>query len=135
MDIGFLINLHSGVRWIVVLVGLIALVRFVVGMFAKQSYDAIGRISLSVLNAVVGIQFLLGLILLLWKGMNVGSAQYWGYAAGHALVMIIAIGALGATSGRVKRAATDDQKWRIGTIGLVVVSILVFVGVMSVNGW
>ncbi len=135
MDVNFLFNLHSGVRWIIVLVGVIALVRFAVGMFGKQAYDSIGRVSLSILNVVVTIQFLLGLVLITWKGTLVGTASYWGYALGHAIIMVIAIGTIGATGGRVKRATTDEQKWRTGTIGLVAASALIFVGVLAVNGW
>jgi hypothetical protein len=135
MDIAFVQNLHSGVRWLVVLAGAVALVRFAVGLMATQPYDAIGRISMSVLNALLGIQFVIGLVLIFWKGIIVGTAQYWGYAWGHGIVMIAVLGVAGATSGRVKRAATDQQKWRIGTIGLLIVAVLVIVGVMAVNGW
>ena len=135
MDIAFLQSLHSGVRWLIVAVGVIALVRHVVGMFGKQAYDAIGRISLSGLTGLVTLQFLLGLTLIIWKGTTINTASYWGLAGGHAAVMIIAIGVTAATSGRVRRANSDEQKWRIGTIGLLIVAVLIYVGVLAVNGW
>lgn len=135
MDIAFVQDLHSGVRWLVVIAGLVGLIRFAVGMFGKQAYDRIGRISLSAFNALIGIQFLIGVVLLIWKGFINNTAAYWGYAGGHALIMVAAIGLAGATSGRVKRAASDEQKWRIGTFGLLIVAVLIYVGVMSVNGW
>ena len=135
MDFVFVQNLHSGVRWLVVVAGLVALGRFAVGMFASQAYDKFGRVSMSAFSGLLGIQFLIGLVLLLWKGFALSNASYWGIALGHAIVMIAAIGVAGATSGRVKRAETDAQKWRIGTIGLLIVAVLIYVGVLSVNGW
>lgn len=134
----FLQSLHGDMRWLIVLVGLVALVRHAVGLFGGQKYDAIGRISFTILNALVGIQFLLGLTLLIWKVVAIGAsgnAQYWGEVGAHAVIMFITIGLIGGVSGRVKRAATDQEKWRIGTVGMLIVAVLIFVGVMSVRGW
>ncbi len=59
----FLFNLHSGVRWLVVLVTLIALVKLVLGLVQKQAYDTLTQRIMRAFSELTSIQWLLGIIL------------------------------------------------------------------------
>ena len=64
--LNFLINLHDGIRWIVVVLILIVLIKSLIGWLGNQSYTKLDRqLWMGMVNAV-GIQFLLGLIILIW---------------------------------------------------------------------
>lgn len=134
MDYSFWVEAHSGIRWLVVLAGLVALGRTVIGLLQNASYSQIDRRLFSILNGLLGLQFVLGLVLIVWRGISFGWNTL-GNPLLHLAIMLVAIGVVGATGGRMKRAARGAEAFRTGTVGLLVAAILVFVGVAVVNGW
>ena len=109
-------ELHSGIRWILVVLGLILLVRLGQGVMSrgKLKYGRLER---------------LGMLALHWL------FREFGYRWEHALTMTIGLGVFELQRAKFP-GIKDGQKYRHGLVALLVVSILVFVGVLRIPaGW
>lgn len=125
---GFLLGLHSGVRWLVVLITVIALIKLIIGLVQKQSYDTLTQRIMLAFSGLTSLQWLIGLILLLALG-TFNSGMIWS----HAGVMTVAV-AVSHLHNRWKRSP-DAIRYRNSLIVVIAVLVLVFVGVSIVNGW
>lgn len=124
----FLLNLHSGVRWLVMLVTIIALIKLVLGLVQKQTFDTLAKRIMIAFSGLVTIQWAIGIILLIALGIF-NSGAIWG----HAGVLTAAV-AISHMHNRWKRS--DDQtRYRMSLIVVIAVLVLVIVGVALVNGW
>jgi hypothetical protein len=124
----FLLGLHSGVRWLVVLVTIIALVKLILGIVQKSSYDQLAKRLMIAFSGLITIQWALGLILLLVLGVF-NSGAIWG----HAGTMTVAV-AVSHMHNRWKRA-DDATRYQRGLMIVVAVLALVIIGVALVGGW
>lgn len=126
---------HDGFRWLVVLITVIALVKYLVGWFGNGRYGSLDALLLRIFNIMLGVQFLIGLIFLvvLWVGNRFNYGL--GTALTHALTMTLAVGVGGMVAGRVRRATTDSARFQTSALGVLAVVVLVFVGVQLVAGW
>ena len=121
-------GMHSGVRWLVVLVTVIALVKLAIGVMQKQPYDNLTRRIMLAFSGLITVQWLLGIILLLVLG-TFNSGAIWG----HAGVMTVAV-AVSHMHNRWKKS-DDATRNRMSLMIVAAVLVLVFVGVTLVNGW
>ncbi len=125
---GFMLGLHSGVRWLVVLVTLIALVKLILGIVQNQSYDSLTRRMMLAFSGLISVQWLIGLIYLLVLGVF-NNGTFWS----HAGVMTVAV-AISHMHNRWKNAP-DATRYRMSLLIVIAVLVLVIVGVALVNGW
>lgn len=128
-------ELHSGIRWILVVLGLILLVRLGQGVMSrgKLKYGRLERLGMMVLHWLFRIQWLVGILSLLLLG-NLFHSEF-GYRWEHALTMTIGLGVFELQRAKFP-GIKDGQKYRHGLVALLVVSILVFVGVLRIPaGW
>lgn len=128
-------ELHSGIRWILVVLGLILLVRLGQGVMSrgKLKYGRLERLGMMVLHWLFRIQWLVGILSLLLLG-NLFNSEF-GYRWEHALTMTIGLGVFELQRAKFP-GIKDGQKYRHGLVALLVVSILVFVGVLRIPaGW
>lgn len=138
MDINFMIALHSGVRWLVILAGVVVLAKSVLGLATGGKYTSLDTTLWRVLTGALGIQFLLGLIVLIWRGVTLGGdagSLYWGRAITHALVMFGVVVGVSIASVRARKGETDRQKFITGVVALAVASLLTLYGVGIFMGW
>ena len=126
--LAFLLELHSGVRWLVVLITLVALVKLIIGIAQKQSYDKLTQRIMLAFSGLVSLQWLIGIIVLIVFG-NFSSGQIWS----HAGTMTIAV-AVSHLHNRWKKAE-DPVRYRMSLLVVIAVLVLVIVGVALVNGW
>lgn len=64
--------LHSGVRWLVLLVALVNLVYFALGWLQGRHYDWTARRLMSAFGGVISLQWLIGVIFLIVLGGQTG---------------------------------------------------------------
>lgn len=86
MDILFIV--HSIFRWVVVLFGLVALVKFAIGWLGKGQFGQFDNRLTRIFPIVVDIQVTLGLILLIWGGL--AGEGFPSHRIVHGVVMIVA---------------------------------------------
>ena len=76
---------HSGLRYLVLLVGLVALVYFLVGLVAKRPVGKGVRVLGAIFTGLLDLQVLLGLIM-------VAMGRYYPRLIGHIVLMVLAVG-------------------------------------------
>ncbi|MCA9975298.1 MAG: hypothetical protein KC413_06090 [Anaerolineales bacterium] len=130
MDI--LLTIHSIVRWFIVVVGLIALVKFAIGWLGNGRFAGMDRGLTSGFSGLIDLQVTLGLIFLLWSGM--AGAGFPMVRIEHATTMFIA--AVVAHLPARWKNAPDKIRFRNSFVVVVVTAVLIFVGVMRLpGGW
>lgn len=122
----FLLALHSLVRWIVVLVALVAVVKFALGWLQKANHEKIDRALMSAFSGLLDLQVLLGLVLLLMTG------DFSMPRIEHTFTMIVA--AVVAHLPMRWRTRTDTNVFRNNLIIVVLVILLVVAGIASLPG-
>ena len=127
---GILLQIHSDVRWLIVLVGVIALVKFLIGWLSKGKFQKFDRILTSAFSGLVDLQVLLGLIFLIWSG--VAGASFPRQRLEHAFIMILA--AVVAHLPARWKSLGDTQRFRNSFLALLVVGVLIYLGVALLPG-
>ena len=128
-------ELHSGLRWLMVVLVLVLLVRLGQGVMARgvQKYGRPERLGMLVFQWLFRIQWLVGILLFLFRG-NFFNGEF-GYRWEHAISMTLALALLEIQRTRFP-GVKDGQRYRHGLAALVGASILVFVGVLRIPaGW
>lgn len=125
---GFILTLHGELRWLVVAVAIVALIKFGVGLARNANYTGMDRGLMSAYTILLDVNFLLGLVLLFGSG--------GGFTAGrieHAVTMILALAAA-HSSAMWRRSDDDAKKFRNNLLVLVLSLVLVVVGVVRLRG-
>jgi len=131
----FLFHAHSGWRYIVILVLVLALVKLLIGLVGKQRWSRLDHGLGVATPLVITIQWLLGIVL--WAlapaawFLNRGNVNFWE----HSVTMTLAVAAAHVGWSRAKRASDDASKYRLAFIGFLVAGLLVGVGVARITGW
>lgn len=129
---GIVLMIHSLLRWLIVAVAVIAVVKYAVGLLRATAWQGMDRGLLAGYTGLLDLQALLGLILLVWGGL---AGQGWPlFRIEHAVVMIAAVAAAHML-GRNK-AGEPRVLYRRGLLAIVVSLLLIVVGVFTLpQGW
>ncbi len=125
-----LLMAHSGLRWLILLVAVIAIIKFLIGWFGGGPFKGMDRGLMSGFSGLMDLQATLGIILLLWNGFT--GAGFPRYRLEHGLIMIAAA-VVAHLSARWK-TADDTTRFRnnffliAGSLLLVVMGLLVLPG-------
>jgi hypothetical protein len=125
---------HSLVRWIVVVVAIVALAKLALGLVQKSSYDTLTRRILVIFSGVTTLQWVIGLAFLIVLGgiTGFGIRHYWE----HLFVMTVALGLSHMHNSKRWRDKADDIRYRNALIVVVAVIVLVVIGVALLpQGW
>ncbi len=130
MDI--LLTIHSIVRWGIVIVAALAIVKFALGWLTGAPFKGMDRGLAAGFSGLMDLQILLGLIFFLWNGL--AESGFPGYRWEHMVIMILAA-ALGHVPPRLK-ALGDKQRFIYSLIAILGALALVYVGVTILpGGW
>ena len=128
----FLTSVLRTVRWIVVIITVVALIKLIMGLVQNSAYDALTARIMKFFSIGIDIQWLIGIILIIIYGTTIsfGVRHIWE----HAAVMTVAV-ILGHLPARWKNA-DDRTRYRNSLLIVIVVLALVFVGVALLpQGW
>ena len=129
-----LFQAHSGWRYLVILVLVVALLKLLIGLVGGQRWSRLDHNLGVATPIVITIQWLLGIVL--WAltpaawFLNRGSVNF----AEHAGTMTLAVAAAHIGWSRAKRATSDSAKFRAAFIGFLVAGLLVALGVARITG-
>lgn len=127
-----LLEVHSIVRWAIVIVAALAIVKFTLGWLTNAAFKGMDRGLTAGFSGLMDTQVLLGLIYFVWTG--VAGAGFPGYRWEHMVTMILAA-ALGHVPARLK-ALGDKQRFLYSLAAILGALVLVYVGVMRLpGGW
>ena len=127
----FVLTLHSIVRWVIVIVAVVAIARFALVWAGKVQSSNMDRGLMSGFSGLLDLQVLLGLIYLVWNGLS--GAGFPLFRLEHAFIMIVAV-VIAHLSMRWKNAEAPIRA-RNNLFAIVASSVLIFVGVAIVGGW
>lgn len=122
-------HLHSAVRWVVVVITVLLLVKLLMGVIGGGAYDKLTQTLTRLFTISISIQWLIGIVLLVVFGQFDVS-----YRWEHAAIMTVAV-AVASASARWKNAP-DAQRYRMTLLMVIITLILVYVGVAVLpQGW
>jgi hypothetical protein len=124
----FLLKLHGGLRWVVALLGVIALARYAWGWARRAEYAGLDRGLLAALSGLLDLSFLLGLILLFGLG---GGWPAWRVE--HAVTMFLAVAVM-HSSAMWRRSDDAPTKFRNNLLAVAATLVLIVVGVLRLRG-
>ena len=124
---GFLLGLHSGARWLVVLATLAILVKLIINLAQQGKFDPLTQRLMAIWSGLASLQMLIGIILFIALG-QFDVLYRWE----HAITMTIAVAV--ANQYRRFKDAPDPIKNRNYLIIVLVVLALIFIGVARLPG-
>lgn len=143
----FLLSLHSIVRWAIVIIGVIAVVRAFIGWFGGRQWQQLDdRLGLG-FTTTMDINLLLGLLLYFLSPLTRSALQDFGAAMGnsalrflaveHALLMVIAVVLAHIGRARSKKAGDDRSKFKQAAIffGLAIVAVFLAIPWPFMSQW
>ena len=127
-----LLTIHSFVRWIIMLVALVAIVKFAIGWAANSLFKGMDRGLASGFSGLMDLQVLLGLIYFIWNGIAVTGFPMFRIL--HMITMLIAA-AVAHLPSRFK-AVNDKLRFQYSFLAILASLVLVFIGISFLpNGW
>jgi uncharacterized membrane protein YphA (DoxX/SURF4 family) len=126
-----LLMAHSGLRWIILLVAIIAIVKFALGWLRGGQFKGMDRGLTAGFSGLMDLQATLGIIFLLWSGIGAG-AGFPMHRIEHGITMIIA--AVVAHLPARWKNADDKTRFRNNLFTIIAALVLVLVGIASLPG-
>ncbi len=117
-----LLKLHDALRWMILIVALIVLLKYFMGWFSQQKWKKSDNILGLVFTSLMDLQLLTGLVLYLFMSPIIKTAfqdfksamsnpDLRFYAVEHSVMMILAIALVHVGRAKSKKAQTDKKKF------------------------
>jgi hypothetical protein len=127
-----LLSIHSHLRWLILIVALIAVIKFAIGWRRGSVFKGMDRGLASGFSGLMDLQATLGLVFLTWNGL--AGAGFPMYRIEHAITMIVA--AVVAHLHAMWKTADDKKRFRNTLFIVLDTLIIVFIGVARLpKGW
>ena len=125
-----LLMIHSILRWVILLVAMIALVVFLVSWLRRSQLQGVDRGLMSGFSGLMDLQAAIGIVLLLWGGFT--ALGFPRYRIEHGVIMIMAA-VTAHISARWKNA---DEPLRYRNYFLIILAslVLVLIGISVLPG-
>lgn len=125
---GFVLEIHGLVRWLVAVLAIVAIIKFALGWLRQMPYTPADRGIMSAYTGLLDLNLLLGLILFFGLG---GGFPF--NRIEHASTMIVAI--IAAHLSAIWRKSDDAaKKFRNNLIVVIVSFVLVITAVVALRG-
>ena len=125
-----LLMAHSGLRWLVLLVAAVAVVKFALGWLKGGEFKGMDRGLSAAFSGLMDLQALLGIVFLLWNGFT--GSGFPLFRIEHGTIMILAA-VVGHLPSRWKNAASKTR-FRNSLFAIVGSVLLVIVGIALLPG-
>jgi len=119
-----LLTIHFYLRWLIVIVAAIAIVKFAIGWRRGDAFKSIDRGLASGFSGLIDLQSTLGLVYLVWNGL--AGEGFPMFRIKHAGIMIVAA-AVAHLSSRWKDA-DDKRRFRNSLFIVIDVLIIILIG-------
>lgn len=134
----FLVHAHSGLRYLILLVAAVVIIKSLIGWLSKSSYAKIDKILAPSYVGLMHLQLLIGLILyfglspLVTYQMSDKFSRYWSVE--HIAIMILAVVAAQVGRSISKKKSEDTTKFKLQTILFGSSLIIVLLGLATMPG-
>ncbi len=128
----FLLTTHSWLRWLLIVVGAVAILKFAFGWLRGDKFTGMDRGLSSGFSGLMDLQVLIGLVFLVWTGAT--GAGFPMLRIEHAVTMLIS--AVVAHLPMRWRDAADQLRFRNSVLAILGSLVLVYLGVARLpGGW
>ncbi len=117
---------HSGVRYLVLLFGLIALFQALWASSRRRTYDPRGRLLLVVYTGTLDLQVLLGLLTLLTR-------PFYSALIGHIVMMLGAAVVVHITLALNRRREPSPRGYALQMVGVALSLVLIVAGILAIG--
>jgi heme A synthase len=117
---------HSGFRYVVLLVGVIALLYAIGGLFRRQPVDKRMRILGSAFAGCFHVQILLGLSVIF-------TGRFSGMVAGHVIMMILAAASAQIVPSVMRRRPPEERTYLPYVVGIMIALALAVTGILALG--
>ena len=124
-------TLHGEMRWLLVLLAVLAIVKFAVGWLTKAEYKPMDRGIMSGFVGLVDLNVTLGLILII--GLGITQGIWPGFRWEHAFTMIIAA-AVAHSSAAWRKSEDSAKKFRNNLFVVLGTLVIIAMGVIRLRG-
>ncbi|CAG0996576.1 hypothetical protein ANAEL_02631 [Anaerolineales bacterium] len=128
----FLLIIHSYLRWLILIVALVAVIKFAIGWRRGNAFQKMDNGLASGFSGLMDLQASIGLIFLVWNGL--AGTGFPAFRIEHTATMIIA--AVVAHLHVLWKNADDKKRFRNSLFIILDTLIIVFIGVARLpGGW
>lgn len=127
-----LLVIHSLWRWVVVVLLLATFIKMLIGWLSKSGWGDLDTNLTKWLGMSLGIQFILGLLVLVLNTLTVGGAYLQSAAVIEHTVTNFIVVILGSLS---FKKAPVNKRFRNKTIALLLAAVFIYRAVQVVGGW
>jgi heme A synthase len=117
---------HSGLRFLVLLAAVVALLVQAMGVFGRRPYERPSRISMAAFSGLLDLQILLGIVMVV-------LGCFYGALMGHLLMMALAAGALHGCSVYARKQADGRKAHTVALVGVVLALLLIVGGISAIG--
>lgn len=121
-----LFHAHSGLRYLVLLAGLLAFLYTLVAALRSRPWDRTGRILLSVFAGVLDLQILIGVVLIF-------VYRFYPALWGHLIMMVLAAAAVHMASIMNRRRPAERRSHMTAALGSAGALILIIGGIAAIQ--
>ena len=121
-----LFHAHSGLRFLVLLAAVVALVVQAMGVFGRRPYERPSRISMAAFSGLLDLQVLLGIAMVV-------LGCFYGALMGHLLMMVLAVGALHVCKAYARKQADGRRAHTVALVGVVLALALIVGGIGAIG--
>ncbi len=131
--IDVIVGVHSLVRWLVVIMAVIAVIRYALVMSGRVQSSGMDRGLMSGYTGLLDLNVLLGLIIIV--GLSISTGQMLMVWLEHAVTNIIGVVVAHFFAQRAKKIEDARLKARTNLLGVVISIVIIVVGVALIGGW
>ena len=121
-----LLSAHSGLRYLVLLLGLAVVGYAVYGLIAKRPYDQRMRILSLAFSGVLDLQVVIGLASLF-------TSTFYPQLAGHLTMMVLAVAITHIVSIVQRRRPPEQRTYGPHVVGTLVVLAIISFGILAIG--
>lgn len=123
-------NAHSYVRWLVLVVVVIAIMKFAWGWLRNSEFKGVDRVLTIAFSLFIDIQAVLGLVYFFWTGFN--SDGFPRFRFEHGFAMLLALVCLHLPL--FWKNVEDKTRFRNSLIAVLASFLLIFFGISRLPG-
>ena len=121
-----LLSAHSGLRYLVLLLGVLVAAYAAYGMATKRPYDQRMRLLAAAFTGSLDLTVLLGIAYLL-------TSQFYPQLGGHIVMMVLAVTVAHVVSAVVRRRPPEERTYAPHLVSALVVLGIVSFGIMAIG--
>lgn len=121
-----LLEAHSGLRYLVLLTGLVVIGYALYGLATKRTYDKTMRILGAVFTGVLDLTVLLGFA-------NLFTGTFYPQLGGHIVMMVLAAAVAHVVSAVMRRRPPEQRTWMPHVVGTAIVLAMIAAGIMAIG--